>query len=152
MDRELNMEKGIRESIYLLNKVDEMPKLVAVYGQPNSGKSYFIDKLAKHLENQGLSVDRNGGLDQSTFEAINDMPNTLCDVLAFHCGWEREDYKLNDGVFGHEDPNILARKFCGRNINMNVGIYNPDFYEYIEGDYNMVICNPDSVKKKRLIL
>ena len=45
-----------------------------------------------------------------------------------------------------DDPNLLAEKILGRKINLNVGIYNPHFYNKPIGSYDLIISNPNSVR------
>lgn len=153
MAKELNLEDGIQEAIRAISNVDERPILVAVYGWPDSGKSYLISKLKEHFEAKGLSVTgAGGGPLPSTFERLRDYLDCFADLVLFHCGWNRTP-KAIEKILGdfseraREDPNILAERIANRKVNLNIGMYNPRFYPKPDGEYDLIMSNPDSVKK-----
>ncbi len=154
MTRNLDLEQGIKEAIELIKSVYEKPILAAVYGWPDSGKTYLIDRLSDYFEREGLKVSRGGGgPHDSTFETLRDCPECLSDILFFHCGWVRDN---NNQCWldarAHEDPNILAETIAGRKVNLNIGIYNPLSYREPLGDYDLVISNPGSIRKVTILL
>lgn len=150
MTEELSLDDGINQAIRVLEKVSERPLLVAVYGWPNSGKSYLIDRIADHFEGKGVEVYRgSGGPQASTFETLRDLPEAVRELLLFHCGWNRLTGRL-ERTRGYEDPNVLAERIAHRKIHLNIGIYNPRFDKEIEGDYDFIISNPDSKHKKAI--
>lgn len=143
---ELDLEAGIEQAVEMINRVNERPILVAIFGHPNSGKSHLIDRLGDRFEE--LSVARHkGGPCEYTFKLLNERPNYLKDLQLFHCGWERKEGKSYERTFKSEDPNILARDICGRELHLNIGIYNPAFSEELMDKYDFVICNTNSVRK-----
>ena len=148
---QVNLQQGIQRAIQIIERVDERPIMVAVYGWPNSGKSFLINTLGDYFEPRGIETARYGcGPHRETFEEARDRPRFLKDLLLFHCGWIRNnDSPSYENFFGHEDPNSLAESL-GRKIHANIGIYNPNFYRFPKGNYDLIICNPDSVRKPDL--
>ncbi|MBI2576203.1 hypothetical protein HYV84_03245 [Candidatus Woesearchaeota archaeon] len=147
MALELSLEEGVQESIRILEGVRERPILVAVYGWRDSGKSHIISRLADYFESKGMSAGRGeGGPSPSTFMTLRDTPQFLNQVLFFHCGWEKAEW-LSDN--DHEDPNILAREIAKKRIHLNVGVYNPQFNNKPEGEYDLIISNSGSKRKYR---
>lgn len=140
--KKLNLEEGIEKSIDLLKNTKAKPILIAVYGWPNSGKSFFINKLGNYFESKGLRVYKgSAGPRESTFFTIKKSLGSLRHVLIFHCGWERNK------LFKDEDPNYLAEKISKRKIDLNVGIYNLNNYRGIRGNYDIIIENLIEDKK-----
>lgn len=147
MRKEYDLKEGLEEAILKLKKIEERPLLAAVYGWPNSGKSYLIRGIGDYFEEEGFSTAQgSGGPTPITFQLISEHPLCRGDILfLFHCAWERNDY-----VSLHEDPNVLAERICGRKVHLNIGIYNPRFFPPIEGNYDLVITNTGSVRKLSL--
>ncbi|MBU2104551.1 MAG: hypothetical protein KKF67_02130 [Nanoarchaeota archaeon] len=150
MSIELSLRKGTQRAIRKIKSIKEKPILVAIYGWPNSGKSYLIDRFARYFEERGLSVGRStGGPHPSTFERLRDLGSeSLKEILLFHCGWERDNLQYNGKlILKNEDPNYLVESIVRKNIHLNIGIYNPKFYRKPRGDYDFVIINPFSKEK-----
>ena len=61
MTKILTLKKGIKKTISLSKKVKDRPTLIAVYGLPNSGKSYLIDRLKESFKRNGISAVGYGG-------------------------------------------------------------------------------------------
>lgn len=143
---ELDFEDGVKEAIRRLEAVETKPVLAAVYGLPDHGKLYFIDKIANYFEAKGMSCPRtHGTLYRRDFEDLRDRPGDYGEIKLFHCGWDRSSYSSQ-----HEDPNVLADEILNRKLDLNIGIYNPHMYDKLTGDYDLLISNPDSIKKPRL--
>lgn len=160
LHKELGFEEGIKEIVRRVRELgEERPIFIAVYGFPNSGKTYLFEKLGEKLERLGLEpVGFSGAADASAFEAIKRNEYTFYGiegkvtgkkptrrVYLFHCAW---NIMLKD----HDplDPNFLAREILGKEIHMNIGIYNPDRPEFLRkfyGDFDFVISNPYWVVK-----
>jgi len=56
MTETLTLEEGLQETIHRLEPVSERPLFVSVYGIPNSGKSFLINKLGEYFEEKELFV------------------------------------------------------------------------------------------------
>jgi len=148
MVKELSFRKGLAEIVRLIEKVERRPTLVSIYGAGSSGKSYLIDKVGEYFEGKGVRVARlSGGAGPEFFEFIkeheNDVdPDARIQLYLFHVchsrlkGWPEED-----------EPDYLAEKTLGRDVDLHVGIYNPKFLGGISGEYDVVIRNPRSVIK-----
>jgi hypothetical protein len=76
-------------------------------------------------------------------DIIRDHPEVDDAIYFFHCGWDR--YK---DLFCEEDPNFLADGILDRKLDLNIGVYNPSHTGPLRGDYDFIIRNPGSVKKK----
>lgn len=144
--KELTFQEGLEESKGVIESVEERPILVAIYGRPNSGKTYLIHKLRDYFKQKGLEAGAYGGAPRaSDFEHIRDNPGWFMNsLILYHCGWDREDLRMYD----HEDPTILTKGVLNRNINLNIGMYNPNFYSKPRGEYDLIISNPASTKKR----
>ena len=145
MAKELCLEEGVNEAIGIFERVSERPILVAVYGWPDSGKSYLIDRLGDYFKSKGMSAARSGGgptLD--TFELLRCEPEYLREVQLFHCGWTRVG---KGSLRDYEDPNVLAQVVANRRVHLNIGMYNPAFYQKPTGEYDLIISNPGSTHK-----
>lgn len=144
-----DFNRGRRNIIDIINAVDSKPIMVAFYGMPDSGKSKMIEEeVGAHFKKRGLDVAcGTGGPDLNVFEYIRDNPECHQGLFLFHCGWERILNYDGEFVSSYEDPGCLAEKILGRNVDLNVGIHNPNFEPYIEGEYDIIISNPMSIKK-----
>ena len=137
----LNLEQGIKEIIRKLEKVTERPILTAIYGYPHSGKSYLIHGLANYFEKKELEVCRFAGAAfANVFEGM-DWPERRKIIYLFHCAWMH--YK-DQRFLPEEDPTLLARRIAGKKIHLNIGIYNPHLVRKLDGDYDLLIENPES--------
>lgn len=135
-----NLEQGIQEAISRLEAVTERPVLAAIYGAPHHGKSYLIKRLEDHFDKKGelLACRSAGASFIQTYTGMNrhDRQNL---IYLFHCAWERyADTPLP------QDPNILAPEIAYKKIHLNIGIFNPHRFKTIEGDYDLIISNPQS--------
>ncbi|MDO8508254.1 MAG: hypothetical protein Q7S27_01065 [Nanoarchaeota archaeon] len=150
---EYNFQQGLEESLRIIENVKARPKLVAVYGWPNSGKSYLINAIGKCLEERGVEVYKgSGSLREEFYEGIRDRPHSFKDVLLIHCAWDRKIIfvpGLRRVVFEDEDPNELSNRILNRKVDLNIGIYNPNHFLKLEGEYDFIIKNLDSVRKPK---
>ena len=51
-----DLETGIRMAIEMTLPLSVTPRLVAVYGYPNAGKTFLIDRLKQELKSQRFRV------------------------------------------------------------------------------------------------
>ena len=136
---EFNFEQGREKILDVIRNSSNHPVLVAIYGLPNSGKSYLIDSVRQDFKLDGVSAYTMSPK-KDVFEIIKE--NKAREIQLFHCGWGREQDLT--GTW-HEDPNMLSRGFLKRELDLNVGIYNPNMYKQMPGyDYDIIIANPDS--------
>ena len=154
MTKILTLKKGIKKTISLSKKVKDRPTLIAVYGLPNSGKSYLIDRLKESFKRNGISAVGYGGFSgERDFEKIKnnlkEYDNRYYNTFLFHCGWLKFEKH-------YENPNIFAKEILKRDINVNIKIFNPHlddtlFYYGTKREdidlYDIIISNPNSVKK-----
>lgn len=125
--------------------ISKEPILVGIYGQPNSGKSYLMNDLRNNFF-KNIATCRGGASSERDFEYIRD--NYVGSLHFFHCGWERIILPNGVPVSEDADPGHLAKKVLGRDVDFNVGIYGSNLYNRICGEYDFVISNENSVKKK----
>lgn len=145
----LEFEKGKSEIIRAVEGIVERPILVGIYGLPNSGKSYLIRELGDYFNIRGLAAGCHGGAPcKSFFEDLKSESQFSYSLQLFHCAWERFEPFNGRSCLLREDPQRLSKIFLNRDLDLSVGIYNPNFYRHIAGKYDIVISNPDSVKKK----
>ncbi|MFH1682431.1 MAG: GTPase, partial [Candidatus Woesearchaeota archaeon] len=89
MKRELTLEEGIKESLRVIGSAKTHPILVAIYGWPNSGKSYLINKLAESAISTGLEAAKYTGAPRPCiFETIQESPESVKGLFLLHCGWD----------------------------------------------------------------
>jgi hypothetical protein len=125
--------------------------LVSVYGLPDSGKSYLMEKVAAILKQSGIiTAVHSGATSRSGIEQIKSFeeeypPEWSARVFLFHCAWFRQDNY-------HLDPNGLARSVLGRGIDLNILVTRHSAADMMmnEGDYDMVIVNPEAHRKQPL--
>ena len=145
------LEEGIEAIIGKINtqigELEYRPLLISIYGGMNSGKSYIIDKVGLHFEKEGLRIYQGQGAPSpSFFEHMQSYQKSRdVNICLFHYCGSRSEMK--------EDPNSLAKALLGRDLNLNVGIYNPNHGknwndEYVTGEFDIVIRNPNSKVKK----
>ncbi len=147
--RTLNFQEGLREAIERIENMNSAPKLVAVYGWPHSGKSHFISGVGDHFKAKRIEVSKGASAPRpSVFEMIKRRQGLLDDFLyLFHCEWDKTSWKS----LVNEDPNDMAEEMLGRNMNLNIGIYNPNIPTLnVIGKYDMRISNPASRIKEPL--
>jgi len=148
----LSLEDGIKEAIRQIDAVENTPRLVAVYGYPDSGKSYLIHKVADFYKEKGQVVLRGScSPSETSFEMIRDYPEEHKDEIhMFHFGGLF--YVTEEGLctrLSHDDPNALSRSILSRDMDVNIAIFNPKIYSapvFAQG-YDIAISNPDSVRK-----
>ena len=142
-------EEGKEKAVETIRLVDGSPILVGIYGIPNAGKSYLINKIANCFEKEGLYAARFGSAPhKNIFESIRDRPvGWTNSLLLFHCGWERFELSGGRVVGAHEDPGCLAEEYLGRGLDLSIGIYNPNFHHKTVGKYDIVISNSLSFRK-----
>ncbi|MFH1210797.1 MAG: hypothetical protein V1645_02660 [archaeon] len=145
---ELSLEEGINKAIFVIERATSRPVLVAIYGTGDAGKTYLIDKLGDYFKSRGKSVAKMGGAPHADLfldlrDIFADEPEALNAIYLFHCGWDRQA-----DLFSEEDPNFLADGILDRELDLNIGVYNPSHTGSLRGDYDFVIKNPGSVRKK----
>ena len=143
---ELDFQKGLKKAAELAHAVKARPVLIAVYGQPYSGKSHFISKMLEQLSAKKLiTVGYHSTASEAAFESINmaqmKEDKTKPDCYLFHCGHVRE--KDNKKA-----PDFLSNKILGKKIDVSIAIYNPSMHEAPEGKFDLFVCNTGSYKKK----
>lgn len=139
-----NLEDGVKEAIGRLEAVAERPVLAAIYGYPHSGKSYLINKLADYFDQEGeVQACRFAGSPRvESFEGM-DRPERRNLVYLFHCAWE---YFKDHRLLPEEDPHILAEKVA-KGVHLRIGMFNPNRFSNLDGDYDFMIINPASKVK-----
>jgi hypothetical protein len=151
----LNLEDGIQEIFKAVDEIRERPILIAIYGWPNSGKSYLMKRIGREcFDKKGFSVVFYEGVPYGDiFKDIQRVPRF--DLYFFHCAWLRENSDVYEEIYDHEDPNILSRRILGKNIHLNVVINNPNLVPIEWKDpssnadvYDFIILNPDSKIKE----
>jgi len=147
MTIEYTLNEGLERCIWVIENTKENPILVAVYGWPKSGKSYFINRLKAYFESINIdTLAHEGAPEVYTFEVIKERVKHFSDkrwIQIFHCGWDR-----NEKIFRGQDPNNLARLVLKRKLDLNIGMYNPNLYKKVIGTYDIIISNPDSKMRK----
>ncbi len=145
----LNFEKGRDKIVSVIENVKSKPILVGFYGFPNSGKSYLINQVGEYFSKKGLEAACMGGApNESFFETIRDNPKYVRPLLLFHYGANRACYPGTKKFISlNGEPQCLAEKFLGRDLDLSVKMYNPNFYEAGLEEYDILISNPDSVRK-----
>ncbi len=139
----LSLDEGVNEALKRIGTSTNRPVMVAIYGIPNSGKTFLIDKIAERLERGRITVSRfHVTPRRATFEEIKAAPPGPSQVHLYHCGWSKTESRYLRP--GDDDPNMLAMQVLGRKLDLNIGIYNPEFSAKEKSDYDFVICNPDS--------
>lgn len=157
--REMNMQQGVQEIVRLARDIEQRPILIAIYGFPNSGKSHLIDKLVEAFRAEGLSsIGYASTADITQYTYIRSRV-IIDDVVMFHSGWHR-NAEINRGSMalglsvdsGEGQPDILAHVVLGRTVDLSIGIHNPDHrlaradqVTLAQGEYDLVVRNPDSV-------
>jgi len=136
---------GIRRIIKLTQSIDERPVFIAIWGQSHAGKTHLAYNLTKEFAKFGLHPSGCTKINGS----LRIPKNT--DFCLLQCSGYREEYQ--EGVsnimsyYTSQDPISLVKR-AGKRVHINVYIYNPHFQRGIEGEYELVIENPDSVIKK----
>ena len=151
----VDFETGKRKVIEAIGRVESKPILVGVFGTGNSGKSYLIGQLGDYFRTRGFEVGCGGSAPgENIFERIRgnswfDYSKTL---FLLHCGWSRSCAPDGSYILHDEDPGVMAKRIIRRDIDLAVGIYRPQNWDGIDGEYDVVIRNPDAVKKPSLTL
>lgn len=148
-----DFNNGVQAIIDAVDRIQETPILIAVYGAINNGKSYLISRLEEHYRARGRPAIGYGGAPcDHTFDFIKSHPEI--DLYIFHCAWFRHYNKMFVEVTSHEEPNSLAPKMLGRDIDFNIAVINPNMLRTPLGDsrreaylYDFILLNPDSVVK-----
>ena len=137
-----NLEEGVKEAIVRLEAVTERPVLASIYGQPNSGKTFIIHEIGNYFDSKGLFACRfSGAANEDILKGFN-LPERNGLIYLFHFAWER--YTDHPSLLMKDDPErILERK-----MHLNIGIFNPNLDKQIKGDYDLIISNINSVKKR----
>ena len=131
---ESTLERGIQKAKDILKRSKNKPLLAAVYGLSDSGKSHIIDLIAEDF----MAYRGSGAPPKSLFMSIKAFAHM--ELYLFHCGWQKQE-EIS------EDPVLFSRNILGRELDLTIGIYNPRFYARIDGEYDIVISNPGSVRK-----
>src|SRR3989338_9789402 len=117
--QEFEFNEGLEEAIKRIELIQSRPRLVSVYGLPNSGKSYIIDKIGDYFKRENIEIARGSGAPSiELFEKLRDGPEVLRELLLFHYASERF-------LFDEKDPNYLAKSIANRDIDLNILIFNP---------------------------
>lgn len=158
MNAELSLKDGLERAVELIERASIRPTLVAVYGWPDAGKTYVINELKNYFLAQGYTV---GSMESTavptTFELIRDHPSHY-QIFLFHCAWDRsKQYSEKDRVRfwdmfprkrDPDDPELLAEEILKREIDIFIGIYNPNHRSpKLKGNYDIIIRNPISLYK-----
>jgi len=143
---ELDFHKGLTKAAEIAASVKKRPVLIAVFGYPDSGKSHFISNLLERLAAKGIvTVGYHSTAGTAAFDSIK-TPKSETQVkpdgFIFHCGHMRE--KDNK-----KSPDFLANEVLGCGIDVSIVVYNPSMHKVPEGEYDLIICNPSSYKKKQ---
>ncbi|HLF54640.1 MAG TPA: hypothetical protein VI612_02885 [Candidatus Nanoarchaeia archaeon] len=139
----LSLDEGVKEALKRIGTSTNRPVMAAIYGLPNSGKTFLIDKIAEMLERSRITVSRfHVTARRATFEAVRAAPPGPSQVHLYHCSWNKTKSKYLRP--GDDDPNMLAMQVLGRKLDLNIGIYNPSISGKVKSDYAFVICNPDA--------
>ena len=146
-----DLETGIRMAIEMTLPLSVTPRLVAVYGYPNAGKTFLIDRLKQELKSQRFRVGYvSGGESRYQYEGTG-----IFDYLFNHYG----DDISTKGAPAFLDISRYTQQFLGRPIDFNVAIYNPSFHPKPHAQvfthpqtgatfqYDLIIANPDSKEK-----
>ena len=172
MPRIYRFNTGVKRAVKLIQKVErtskERPILCAVYGLPDSGKSYLQREVYEQLSGEGYNIfcyEGTSGFD--VFQGIAKGNRHLSDefqvrwVVQFHQGverqptdvenelirWGRHELIRGDRFQHHDDPNVLSSLVLGRKMDLNFGIFNPNNSHGELSNlwsYNLVISNPDA--------
>lgn len=148
----VDLETGIAMVMERSLPLTVTPRLIAVYGYPNAGKSYFLRQLTAQFYTQGKSA-----------HACNSphSPGTYApfilekDFLLFHIANDISQHSSPAAV----DASVHTLRYLKRSTDINVAIYNPShhhepraqrFYHPITNhifQYDVIIVNPNSIKK-----
>ncbi|MEE8637415.1 MAG: hypothetical protein V3T21_00020 [Candidatus Margulisiibacteriota bacterium] len=136
---------GIRKIIELTQSINERPVFIAVWGHAHAGKTHLAYNLTNEFEKFGLlstgCATINGSL-RITAEM---------DFCLLQCSGYRDlslDSHRGDKPYYFGTNYIYLVKQAGKQVHINVFIYNPRFHRKISGKYDLVIENPDSTIKK----
>ena len=107
------------------------PVLVAVCGDPNSGKTFFQSKAREKLPHTGITASH--------------------DAEQAYRYADHFDYLFIRALADLQEVSEQTKKHLGRGTDINVFIYNPNFHspnlEVITREYNVVILNSESKVK-----
>ncbi len=161
--RMLNMEQAIGEIAARImemvqDKTVKKPLLVAVYGIPNSGKSYLKDRIRERLQDRGILIS--GGEGQTDVEPMRTVKRALEDcgqadnaVYFFH---EPGYYRLRWPSTEPTYPDQVTKAVFGRETDLNICITNPKHEEMpvlavrlLDRNFDFVVFNFDSVVKRQ---
>jgi len=147
---EMGFADGVKEIVRRIMETKERPLFIGVYGWPNSGKSHLMEEVKRQLNERGIDAGGAGAAPHAEeFEQYREWPKSWLKraVFMFHCGWDR---RKRGSALDDEDPNVLAKKILRTQPKLNIGIYNPKHIcRKLEGEYDFIICNQDSVLKPR---
>ena len=116
-----------------------------MYGLPNAGKSYLMTRIKSRTESCGEETAcLEGVANADLFKDMRDRPVAMPRVILLHFGDQR--YLIGS----YDDPAVLSQIILKRPIDLTVGIYNPRFQRPLQGEYDILIENPDSKKKPSL--
>ena len=146
MDKFFNLEAGISEILKTAKQVENESILAAVYGNSLSGAAAVVEKtnlmmISRNKYRRPEKKERPTVLKIwqkhhfSMIEVLAYSPKLSRDYLyLFHCPWER-----GDEAYAKVDPSNLTKNILRRDLNFNVGVYNPRWFSGINGDYDIVI-------------
>ena len=98
------------------------PVLVALYGDSDVGKEAVMRALEGVMKARGVSVATYSKTPYvETFETLREHPSTAKQLHLIRCGYGRMDgEKYAESPLRLHDPNVLARVFARREINLNI--------------------------------
>lgn len=149
---ECDLETGIRMAIERTLPLSVTPRLVAVYGYPNAGKSYFLRKLTAQFPVLGKSAH---ACNSPNFPGTYTPLILEKDYLIFHIGDDISHHSCPAAV----DVSLDTFRYLKRNIDLSVAIYNPSLHPTPHAQvfthpqtgatfqYDLIIANPGSVRK-----
>ena len=124
--KEYSIQEGLEKILDLSKDVSNKPILIAVYGESNSGKSFFLHYFRSKVGKKGVEVGwANTTAKDSDYETIKYFDYFLIHSLP------------------HEEPDSMTQKHIGKPVDINVYIYNPHLTHPIK-DFN------DDIWKKKM--
>lgn len=122
------LHSGIEQVIDKIEKAEEKPVLVAVYGPANEEKSKVVQQILDYFSVRNSPYFSRNLPDKSL---VRDIEAQGFDIYIFQCNGKRSpDY----------DPNPIVKKYLNRELNLNVLVYNPQQHQKPPGEYDLIIC------------
>ncbi len=119
---QVSLETGVQDALERTRLLTISPRLIAVYGFPGAGKSFFLRQFALALYQQGFTAHCGGYPN----EAETYLPFILKkDVLCFHLGYDISQDK-NPALY---NASMDTFRYLGRPVDLNIAIYNPAYHQ-----------------------